>query len=63
MYYFSPGARGSLRSYKLSSGGWMDSGLVFFPFARPLTLPFIVQGGLLYRGTKGRKEEVERETS
>jgi hypothetical protein len=31
-------------------------------FPRQMTLPIIVQGGLHYRGTKGRKSEVERES-
>jgi hypothetical protein len=36
----------------------LDFSLVLVPFPRRLNLPFIVQGGLLYMGTKGRKREL-----
>jgi hypothetical protein len=57
MYCLSPGARESwgVTSFRVEDEFLgFRSGLV--PFPRRLTLPFIVQGGLLYRGTKGRKE-------
>jgi hypothetical protein len=58
MYCLSPVTHESLGSYKLT---WRMNLLDFSLFPRWLTLPFIVQGSLFYRGTKDREREIERE--